>query len=341
MPGISQVRRSQLRRAETPQPQFKSFVDFVSGLYADSSWLTVTGFLMLADTAFSLLGLALDPTIITGAPTWMKPLKFALSVLLFAPTVGWMIGRLKKTRRLASILGRAIAVALVAEIVLIDMQAARHTSSHFNTATSFDAGVFTAMGIFIGVLYTCTIILFICSCIERFADRSQGWAIRLGLLIALAGMGTGVLMSLPTPQQLAEARGTGALPRAGGHTVGGADGGPSMPVTGWSVDHGDLRIAHFVGLHAMQALLLAWWLTRNREGWLERRRVLLISMVATGFTAAFAIVLWQALRGQPFLKPDASTWSAWAACLVAVGIGTILLRNTHSTGTNTPMEKHS
>ena len=296
-----------------------------SELYAGSSWLTITGILMLIDTGIALAGLALDPTMITGAPAWLKPLKFGISTSIFCFTIAYTIGRLVRTRRFATILGKAMAAALVPEIALIDMQAARHTTSHFNVASAFDGSVFAAMGAFISVVMLSTLLLFVAACMEHFADRSLGWVIRLGLLTSLVGMGTGILMTLPTPQQLAEARQTGTLAHAGGHTVGGPDGGRSMPVTGWSADHGDLRIAHFVGLHAMQALLLAWWLTRGRTRWPQRRQLSLIAGVTTIVMLAFSLVLWQALRGQPILRPDALTVGGWTAWLAALALGLILI----------------
>jgi len=288
-------------------------------LNQSSQWLTVTGILMLADIVLSIVGLIVDPSTVSGAPTWMKPLKFAISTSLFSFTLAFMIGQLVRTRRFASIVGRFMATTLILEIVLIDLQAARHTVSHFNNTTLFDRSVYAVMGMGIFVLLLTTVLIFVATCLEHPQDRSLGWAMRLGLALSLAGMGTGVLMTLPSPQQLQAAEQGKGMPRVGAHTVGAVDGGPGMPVTGWSADHGDLRIAHFAGLHAMQLLLLGWWLAR-RAGWPETRQTRLIWAISASVTGAFAIVLAQALRGQPFLRPDSTILLSWAAWLAATAI---------------------
>lgn len=293
-------------------------------LHEGSSWLTWTGVLMLVDTVVSLVGLAVDPTVITGAPAWMKPLKFAISTSLFSFTVAFMIGQLGRTRRLAAILGRFMAVALTVEILLIDMQAARHTTSHFNYATRFDAAVFGVMGIGILVLFLSTALLLGAACVDRFSDRALGWAIRLSLLLALLGMGVGPMMTMPTPEQLSAQHGKpGRMPHMGAHTVGAPDGGAGMPVTGWSADHGDLRIAHFIGLHGMQVLLLAWWMALRRWKWSEAGQIRLVFAASLSTAAIFGVVLWQALRGLPLLRPDALVgvgYAGWAVLTLVLGM---------------------
>ena len=101
---------------------------------------------------------------------------------------------------------------------------------------------------------------------NRFADAALGWALRLGMTLSLVGAASAGFMVRPTAEQLAAAHETGRLTVAGAHTVGAADGGPGLPGTNWSLEHGDLRIAHCVGLHALQAFP-ALALIKVNSGW--------------------------------------------------------------------------
>ena len=110
---------------------------------------------------------------------------------------------------------------------------------------------------------------------------------------------------------------------SGAHTVGAPDGGPGLPGTGWSTEHGDVRVTHFICLHAVQALpLLVLLLTRAGIGQAQRARVMLVA--GPSYAALCLILLIQAFRGVPLVAPDAVSLAqlgAWAlATAIAAGV---------------------
>jgi hypothetical protein len=300
----------------------------VAAGYAASPALTVLGFILAGDLVFCLAGLVVDHRVITGAPAWLKPAKFALSTMIASWSFAFCIASASVWPYVRRGLDVVLAVGLFIEIALIDMQAARGTSSHFNVATHFDSAVFAVMGISIAVIWLSMLLLAVVLFRQPFADAAWGWSLRLGLVLALIGTGSGGLMAVPNSAQLANAHTTGRLPIAGAHTVGAPDGGRGLPVTGWSADHGDLRIAHFLGMHGLQVLpLLAWWIGRRRAWASERTRCYLIFAAAASYLALFGLVLWQAFRGQSIAQPDGLTWESFAVWLMATAIAVVVIRS--------------
>jgi hypothetical protein len=155
---------------------------------------------------------------------------------------------------------------------------------------------------------------------SRLADRVSATAVRLGLGVSLLGMLAAVPMVLPSA-----APGIDGV--AGAHSVGTLDGGPGLPVVGWSTVGGDLRIGHFVGLHALQALpLLGLLLTRAGRRLTERARIGLLRVAGGGYAGLTVLLTVQALRGQPLLRPDAVTVLAAAVLAVAtLAAGAVVL----------------
>jgi hypothetical protein len=199
--------------------------------------------------------------------------------------------------------GWTTAIVFVLEVAIIDAQAWRGRTSHFNVSTPLDLTLFAVMGTAILVQTFASVAVAAALWRQRFADRPLGWALRLGMTLTIAGALTGSLMTRPTSAQLADARAGKPMAIVGAHSVGGVDGGPGMPVTGWSKEHGDLRVAHFVGLHAIQALaLVAVGIRRWRRP--EPVRVRAVLAAAASYAVLFFVLLWGALRGQSVVAPD-------------------------------------
>jgi len=295
----------------------------VSKFWKGSAPLTATGLLMLVVLSGTVIGLAVDPRIITGAPAWLKPAKFAASIAIYTFTLAWIFSLIPEWRRTRRVVGWTTAVTLVLEIALISLQAFRGTTSHFNFATLFDGVVFTIMGAAILVQTFSTVAVAVALWRQKFVDRALGWALRLGMTMTIVGALTGGLMTRPTSHQLDTARAGERMTVVGAHTVGGPDGGPGLPGTGWSTDHGDLRVAHFLGLHALQALpILALVLARRRVSDLVRLRLTI--MGAASYMTLFAILLSQALRAQPVLAPDALTIALLSVWVFATAAGAVV-----------------
>ncbi len=249
-----------------------------------------------------------DDRTLLGAPLWAKPLKFALSFTFYGLTLAWLLSRSTRARRLGWWTGTVAVVASLVEMVVITGQAARGSRSHFNTDTAFDQMLFSLMGATVAVIYVATLVVGVLLLRSRLQDPATAWALRLGVLVSLLGMSVGVVMVVNQ-----------------GHAVGVADGGPGLPLLGWSTTGGDLRIGHFVGMHALQGLpLLAGLLSLRGRDLDASVRLRVVLVAAAAYAAVVVLVTWQALRGQPLLAPDGLTLAA--AALVAAGAAAALAR---------------
>jgi hypothetical protein len=305
-----------------PFPAAASAAAFVRQLWNSSPPLTAVGLLMLVVAAGSVAGIFWDTRIITGAPAWLKPFKFAVSTAIYSLTLAWIFQWLSDWPRVRRTVGWTTAIVFVLEVSIIDAQAWRGTTSHFNVSTLLDGVLFGIMGAAILVQTFVSVAVAVALWRQRFTDRALGWALRLGMTLTIVGALTGPLMTRPTAEQLEAVRAGGRMTVAGAHSVGGVDGGLGVPVTGWSREHGDLRVPHFIGLHGIQALaLIAVGLGRWRVADPVRVRAMLAA--AGSYASLFVLLLWQALRGQSLVAPDAVAFTSlaiWAALtMLALG----------------------
>ncbi len=271
--------------------------------------LLLVAALSAAALVVAVVGTAADDRMITGAPAWLKPAKFAISITLYCATVAWMLSLVPGRPRLVRAVAWVTALALAAEMVLIITQVARGTTSHFNTATAFDSLLFSAMGGLVAMVFFAAVVAGALLARQRSLPPVLGAGIRGGVAVAVLGMAAAILMLLNRPDG-----GSGA------HTVGAPDGGPGLPLTGWSTAHGDLRVAHFVGLHALQALpLLAWLLQRYATRLSQLAQVRLVRLATVAAAGLVVLLAVQAERGLPLLAPDATVVTAALAGLALTG----------------------
>ncbi|MFK7936881.1 MAG: hypothetical protein AB8G22_25430 [Saprospiraceae bacterium] len=215
---------------------------------------------------------------VLGINAWIKPLKFFISTVVFVTAMAWYIGYLPAGRYLDYYAWTVILI-LGFELIYICWMAGTGELSHFNNRTPFHVFMFGLMGAAIGIMTIFTAYIGYQFFIHSFPDLPNYyvWAIRWGILLFVIFAFEGYLMG-----------GNNA------HTVGAADGGKGITFLNWSITHGDLRIAHFVGMHALQVLpILAFFVLKDTK----------LVFLATGIYAFVAgFVLWQALRGIPFFQ---------------------------------------
>jgi hypothetical protein len=261
-----------------------------------------------------------DARVLTGVPIWLKPFKFSVSFAVYAFTLAWLLSLLPRRSRVAEWAGVLIVAVSLTETAIIVTQVIRGTTSHYNETTPFNAALWSAMGNAIALLFLAQLVIAVVVLRQRIADRSLAYAIRIGLGVSLLGMLAAVPMVTP-------AQDPGIEGIVGAHSVGVPDGGPGMPLTGWSTTGGDLRIGHFVGLHALQffpllGFLLARYLGRRLS---EATRARLLLVAGGAYGVLVVLLTWQALRAQPLLRPDIVTLAAWAGLLAATAAGTALV----------------
>ena len=195
----------------------KTMTAMMKTLWQTDARLTGVAVLMTALLAVTGVALVLDPREILGAPAWMKPAKFAASIAIYTLTLAWLFTYLPEWTRTRRLVSWVTAVTLVLEIIIIDVQAWRGTTSHFNVGTLLDGVLFTIMGLAIVVQTLVAVTVAVALWRQRFADAAMGWVLRFGMTITIIGAMSGGLMAQPTREQLDSARAGNRMTIAGAH----------------------------------------------------------------------------------------------------------------------------
>lgn len=243
--------------------------------------LTIAALLIWAAMLPALVALGLDERTVREVNVWVKPLKFMASIGLFWLSTAWFVGLLPEAQRRHASVRALVTVALGAglfEIGYITLQAALGQASHFNFSSPFHQVMYTLMGL--GALAMTATQPVLAWRIARHgrADLAPVWreAVVIGLVLTFVlGAGAGGLLGSVQPPS-----------------------GAGWPVVGWHLGGGDLRPAHFVGMHAQQFIPFVGALLAAAGG----GRRWLWGFVAL-YTALWTVAMANGLDGAVFTPP--------------------------------------
>ena len=269
-----------LRRSPGLAQMFETFA------HRHPAWWRATVLFVGLTVVFGVLAFADDRTF-NGVSTWAKPLKFSLSIAVYFATIAWFAPLLPNgyfEARKGRFMTNLPIVCAVLEIAYIALQAGRGEASHYNNTSLFYSLMYSLMGV--GAVSLVVVCAWMATLIaKRFGTRdTYALAVVIGLwMTLLLGGGFGGYMAAQT-----------------GHWVGGAptDAG-GWWLMKWARDGGDLRVAHFFGMHAMQVVPVVGALAAKA---LSRRTAIALVVAFACLYAAFStFTFMQALAGRPFV----------------------------------------
>jgi hypothetical protein len=222
-------------------------VEFVENVKERNETLFNFGLICLAFTVFFFILSKTTSTEVLGINAYIKPFKFALSTFLYSWTIAWFLSYLPTFN--PTIFNWIIIITLGFEIFYVALQASKGELSHYNISTPTKSFMFSMMALMatIATLATAYIaVLFFGNTVSELPNYYL-WSIRLGLIIFVIFSFEGFVMG----SKMA-------------HTIGSEDGSKGLALLNWSFTYGDLRIAHFIGMHALQIIpILSFYLLKN------------------------------------------------------------------------------
>jgi hypothetical protein len=236
------------------------------------------GWACIIAAAACIVMLLVSNTQVLGINAWIKPFKFFISSAIFVWTMGWILPYLDEEKK-AAVYSWMVIIVFAFETIYITLQAAKGQLSHFNISSSFHSVMFSIMGVAIVLMTSWTGYIGYLFFVKHFPALPQHylWALRFGILFFVVFAFEGGLMAAKLS-----------------HTAGAKDGGSGLPLLNWSNRYGDLRVAHFFGMHALQLLpLFSFYVVKNVKATV---------LVAVIYFIIISFLFMQALGGRPFIK---------------------------------------
>ncbi len=248
---------------------------FMAELFKRNRILFWFAFFNLLMTIFCFGFAMFDHFLVAGINVWLKPFKYYFSVSILACTFGWILYFLH-SKLTVKIISWVMVISLFFENAIILLQAYRKVPSHFNEDTQFDSLMYHSMIFFMVLFVFAVSVVTIQFYNQKKVSISQHycWGIRLGMLSFL-------IFSLIG----------GWMLHLGSHSMPLGNDTSGIPFLGWSRKYGDFRVAHFLGVHALQIIPLVSYYALEKKN-----QVIVFSFIY--FICVLALFI-LAFMGQP------------------------------------------
>lgn len=288
----------------------------------------------LACLVFGAFCLCLDHRLIAGEYAWIKPCKFGLSIATYAASLLWLANYVGIYKPIFDRFARFAFWGAFVELTSLAVQASgllafSNASAHGASVMEQWPALFLMIAIKVAIMPVALMmpITLVVLCKQRNLPQVIGASLRWAVFIATLGMIPGLIMVMPGAHHLATIQhGHTALHTAGAHF------GVS-PWLGWSTIGGDLRPAHFFGLHALQFMpLVAMAVKRYLVGWGGTAQTLVVNNIGVTYTACLMLLTVQALNGESVFYPGTNTVCLTLTILSLSILGFGLINSTHCLG---------
>jgi hypothetical protein len=256
-------------------------IHFIQQIKFRNETLFYYGLLCLVLSAIFIILTKYTNTQVYNVNAWYKPFKFAFSTFLFVWAMAWYCYYLPNFN--IKLFNWSVIILLGFEIFYIAFQASKGQLSHYNLSTPVYATLYSIMAIAatLVTLYTAYVGLLFFKYDFPTLPSYYVWAIRMGIIIFVVFSFEGFAMGSRL-----------------NHSVGALNDNSNWLILGWSKTVGDLRVSHFIGMHALQVLpILSYFVLKNTK--------LTVGLsVVYGLLALITLI--QALKGRPLIKSDIS-----------------------------------
>ena len=210
-------------------------------------------------------------------------MKFALTIWIYSWTMTIILGYFENQNKV-KIYSWVALICMGFEQIAITTQALRGELSHFNISNTYGFIIFQLMGIFI-----LTITLWTAYMTYIFI-KQKSYTIALSVVLGIKiGLIYFVIFSMFG----------GYIGGKTGHSVGGLDGGAGLWFFNWSTIFGDLRVAHFFGIHSLQIIPIYGFLISKLSK--TDNAIKLVWCFAIVYLFFVLFTMFQAISGKPFV----------------------------------------